>query len=110
MKFPRQDADDLSWLAIHPYGASNYGSVGAKAPAPIFVRKQNRWRLARRIVFAAKKTAQRRHYAQNRQRAVGNVDPPYLLRLSDAGYIERVTIVCADVLQRGVLLAIDEVN
>ena len=110
MKSFGQDTDDLPRLSVHRDRAPNDVRLGAKLLAPVAVGQQHGGHRARRIVLAGEQAPQRWNDTQQRQRAVGNVQPRYMLRFSCAGYVERVAVVGADILQGCALLAVDKVD
>src|SRR5208282_2877451 len=64
---------------------------------------------AGRVIFASEQTTGGGNYAENRKNRVGDVESVNLLGFGDAGHADGVRLIDADVNERAVLFAVDEI-
>ena len=110
MEIPWQHADNLARFAVHQDGTADDRVIAPEFRAPISIGKHYSLRSAGAIVAACEQAAQGRLDTEDRKRAIGDIEALNVFRLSRAGDTERIARVNADILERGVLLALDEVK
>src|SRR5271170_1534433 len=109
VKSLRQHSNNFPRLSVHRNGFPDHRRCPAKFLPPVSVRKQHRIRRPRRIIFAREQSSQRWPHSQHRQSPIRHVEASHLLRFSRARHTQRVAVIRPDVLERGVLLAINKI-
>src|SRR6266550_196701 len=109
MKSLRQDADDLTALAVDDDVAADRRGVSAKFAAPIAVGEHDSFEGARRVVLLGEAATQQGRNAEERESAVSDTQGGDLFGLGDARHTHGVSRVHADILHGAVLFAVDEV-
>ena len=88
MKIPRQHADDLAGSAIDGNGRADDGGRTAVLLLPIGVGEKHGFRRSGGVVLAAENAAEGGRYAEQRKRAVGDIEAAEMLRLACAGNVD----------------------